>query len=435
MRIKNLTLKYDDTTIIEDVSTNFDEGDFIILAGYSGSGKSTFINGINKTGSAYMEGEIYIDDKRVDSFSADKLSKYIGSVLQNPDEQIIFDKVEDELAFPLENLNVDPKEIYKRLLKYSEKMNLNLNHKTDTLSLGQKQRLITSATLLMQQKILIFDEPFASLDKNGAIIVLDYLKELSSKGYIIILCEHRLELVMDYVNRYMLIKDKKLIEYSTKEELYNELEEKIDIYLESKRGHALIKLRDISIVFKDRVIIEDFNYTFYSGEKYIIKGENGSGKTTLINIITSLIKPTKGKVEYSFSKKDIFNKIGLVMQNPNYQLFMSTVKDEVYFRSKDDDFTKFLIEEFELGDILLSHPHALSEGQKRRVGFVSVLSNMPDILILDEPSVGQDYLNIKRMLGAIKELEKYKETTVITISHDERCVDNFGDKFIKVKKS
>ncbi len=151
-----------------------------------------------------------------------------------------------------------------------------------------------------------------------------------------------------------------------------------------------------------------------------------------MNLLAGLYRPTQGSILTPFKKRDIFKHVGFVMQNPNYQLFMPTVKAEFEFQAKSRDFMEELIEIMDLGTLLDRHPQSLSEGQKRRVGVAAILSMEPDILLMDEPSVGQDKASMERMLEAIKALSMKKELTTIVISHDERCDFALGDRALNI---
>src|SRR5699024_3294595 len=193
---------------IKNLNLKIDSGDFLFITGPSGGGKSTLLYSINGIIPYLKEGKIRGDIKYKDSSILDvetlERAKYIGSVLQNADEQIIFDKVEDEIAFPLENLKIDRKEIEERVLSALNIMNLEVNTNSSVLSGGEKQKLITATTLAMMQKILLLDEPLANLDQKSSQDLLETLKSLCEEGnYSVILVEHRLDWVLNYADKVL----------------------------------------------------------------------------------------------------------------------------------------------------------------------------------------------------------------------------------------
>ncbi len=445
LRIEDLSVRYNKSLpyIIQNANFDLEAGDFVLLTGISGCGKSTLIKALN--GILYteeqVEGKIILGDNDISNTDANFRSNYIGSVLQNADEQIIFDKVEDELAFPLENMALDRDEITKRILKYSTMMNLDIEQRTSKLSGGQKQSLITAATFGMERKILIFDEPLANLDNKAAIKLLENLKRLCiEKSYIVLFVEHRIDLLLKYVNKILYMNNGKVKTLNDNSRFKEYLDTRIKSIKEKLTSYSgmetpVFEITDLSYSVKGREILKNINYTFMKGGKYVILGDNGSGKTTFINLLTGIYKPSEGSLKTSISNKGRFKKIGLVMQNPNYQLFMPSVRQELSLQSKDDKYLEFLIAIMGLESLLDKHPHSLSEGQKRRVGVSAILSMMPEVLILDEPSVGQDYKHMSDMIRAISKLCSINpETTVISISHDLRCLNNLGDQFVNFTK-
>lgn len=442
LRLKNISAGYDREAdhVISDINFSVYEGEFILLTGLSGCGKSTLLKVINGilSGEEKVKGEIFVNGTSCTNLSPTERSLFIGSVLQNADEQIIYEKVEDELAFPLENLKKEPEEILKTIKYFSEMMEIDIYKSTATLSGGQKQRLITAATLGMKQKILVFDEPLANLDNKGAIKLLENLKTLcKEKGYSVIFAEHRIDLILKYCDRFMLMNSGKLQIFQNAKDMLKAIHHGMDFNLKQIKSpdnlnESLFSLENLHYNVNGKKILKGINYTFKKGGKYVITGSNGSGKTTLLNLIAGFYRPSSGKIISAFKKGD-FSNVGVVLQNPNYQLFMSCVREELEFQSKSSEFLSYLIEEFSLKNILDRHPHSLSEGQKRRLGVAMILSMKPDVLILDEPSVGQDFKNMKSMINAVSKLCDEKELTVISVSHDLRCYSFLGDIFLELR--
>ncbi len=206
VKLSDVTFKYDGAkeNVLENVSLNINYGEIVLLSGVSGEGKSTLLSIINGVipfvTPGKLSGSVEIGGEDVTKQKVSTRSKFVGTVLQNADEQIVYDFVNDEIAFGCENLNISPDEIEKRIEKYTALLHIDKSVRTKSMSGGQKQRLITSSTLAMEQKIIILDEPLANLDTDGAHILLGALKSLSEKGYAVLIVEHRLDVVKNYVD-------------------------------------------------------------------------------------------------------------------------------------------------------------------------------------------------------------------------------------------
>ena len=220
LSLKNVTFSYskDGKKILDNISFDLNYGEIVLLSGESGGGKSTLLSVINGvipfitpgelTGSVFVDGGDVTNDKI--SLRAEK----IGSVMQNADEQIVYGKTADELAFGCENLGIAENEITERITCASAFMGLDLDSLTRTLSGGQKQRLSAACVLSMGQRIIILDEPLANLDPAGAKILLNALRKLADSGYAVLIAEHRYDIVKEYIDRRVFISDGRLSNYN-----------------------------------------------------------------------------------------------------------------------------------------------------------------------------------------------------------------------------
>ncbi len=449
VEFKNYAFRYHNTVdwVLKDINFKLHHGELAVLSGLSGEGKSTLLYSINRIipniiqgeckGEFLLSGENALDKK------PSEVSKLVGSVLQNADSQIINNVVEDEIAFGCENMSMDAGSISEAINKSCQLMNLQAEWFTKTLSGGQKQRLITASILAMKQKILIFDEPLANLDLEGAHNLLLLLKELSKKGFAILIIEHRLDVVLPYADTVAWLSDGH-ISVSKPEE---RLEKYMGIIQLEPRNLPKIEktpcfqLKDIEYTVGSRTILKDLSFTLYKGERVVILGENGCGKTTLMRLLSRLIKPTVGSyqqyIEPAHKKKPSktwFKKLGFVYQNPNYQLFMPSVQQEVDYQAKDSQYAENMIQRFRLEELTNRHPQSLSEGQKRRLTIACVMAMEPEILLLDEPTVGQDYDGLKNILEQLQELHEKTNNTMVTITHDFRCAKAFADRILWMKE-
>lgn len=444
LEVKNLSLKYGNNIVFENLNLSFDYGQLVLIYGKSGCGKSSLfhiINGIIENASnASYSGDLLINSKSILEESVAKRSSYIGSVLQNPRDQIIFSSVEDELVFPMENIGLDKSEMHDRLRKYREELSF-YNTDTNNLSGGEQQKIMTYASLTMDQDIYILDEPLANLDLNQANELLSKLSDLAKKsGKLIIVFEHRLDLVRPYVDFEIDFEKVANLEKTNNESFRN-------IRNTNDYKSMVFKLEDINYSINKKTILENISFKVNLGEFITIVGDNGAGKTTLLSILSGLNKKYEGKIysDFSFENKNIISKknarklkVATVLQNPDYQLFMSTVLDELSLSTDDIEFRNWLVNRFDLKDLLNRHPLSLSEGQKRKLSIAVMLSMKPDVLILDEPSVGLDINSILQVIDGINEYNNLRiesgniPLTLISVSHDKTIIDNLSDKIVKL---
>lgn len=444
IELKQVSFSYDGKTkILENTDFTAEYGEVTLLSGHSGEGKSTLmyiVSGIipNVT-FGELSGEVRIAGEDIKGKKLGYICRKVGVVLQNADEQIIQKIVEDEIAFGCENLAFPPEKIQKQIDIVCNLLKLDKSWKCRTLSGGQKQRLITASTLAMGQKIIILDEPLANLDKDGAAMLMGMLRSLAKAGYCIIVIEHRLDMVLPFVDTVWHIGNKTVRKVENRQEYLLQQTAKIEdscpVYAEQS---PLFKLDKVAFsVRKEREILKDISLEIPKGGRTVFLGENGCGKTTLMRLIARLYKPTGGSITQYIDEKfrqkphgsrAWFKKVGVVYQNPDYQLFMPTVRQEISFGAKSEEYAAEIAELFGVKHLWERHPQSLSEGQKRRVSIAAVVACQPEVLLLDEPTVGQDYDGLCQMVEILNKLHEQTGNTMITITHDVRCAEALCDR-------
>lgn len=446
VEMRNYSFQYNESGafVLKDCNLTLNYGEFLVLSGLSGEGKSTLLSAINgvipNCVQGVQSGKILINGEDITGKRMSEISRLVGSVLQNADSQIVNEIIDDEVAFGCENMNIPPQEIGERVRRACALMELNPSWATQTLSGGQKQRLITASTLAMRQKILVLDEPLANLDLAGAHVLLKTLKELTRQGCAVLFVEHRLDVVLAYADRVAWLEQGQVHILNSKQEALERSMRRIpDVSGRRAAQEPCFDLRHVYFSAGGRTILKEINFTVNKGERVVILGENGCGKTTLMRIIAKLQKPTAGEVcqyvdpSIKKAKQKWFKKVGFIYQNPNYQLFMTQVFDEIGYQSESAENTEHYLRAFSLEALRERHPQSLSEGQKRRLSIAAVAAENPEVLILDEPTVGQDYDNLKMIVDTVNRIHDARGITMITVTHDYRCAQALADKVIWIR--
>ena len=282
-------------------------------------------------------------------------------------------------------------------------------------------------------------EPLANLDKDGAKLLMGTLRSLTKAGYCVVVIEHRLDMVLSFVDIVWHIGNQTVKKVENRQEYLMQQTAKIEDSCPAFTGNEpLFKLENVAFsVKKEREILKDITLEIPKGGRTVFLGENGCGKTTLLRLIAWLYRPTGGAItQYIDEKfkqkpkgsKAWYKKVGVVYQNPDYQLFMPTVRQEISFGAKSEEYAAEIAELFGVKHLWDRHPQSLSEGQKRRVSIAAVAACEPEVLLLDEPTVGQDYDGLCALVEILNKLHMQSGNTMITITHDVRCAEALCDK-------
>lgn len=463
--VENLSFRYRDRqeTAIRNISFEAKPGEVQLIAGASGCGKTTLIRCINglipRSYKGDVNGRVLVFGNDVRDWKLSQISQKIGTVLQDPERQILGTKVLNEVAFGLENLNVPREEILERAdqaLKF-----LNIFHlrerETFTLSGGEKQKVALAGVLAMRPSILLLDEPLASLDPASAQDALDTARFLADQGMTILMVEHRVEDVLRIHPERVIFMSEGEIRYlgslSGLSKVVNYREVKLpaeDIVERAKQddapaelkilpgaagrgeeGEALVKFEDVAFGYESDVeVLHGLNLEINRGDVIAVLGPNGAGKTTFVKHAIGLLKPKTGRVMVNgrdtkhSSVAQIAGTLGYVFQSPSHMLFAPTVREELSFGPKNLKHTKEQIEK-EVKEALRivnlieqeqDPPLALSFGQQKRVSIAAILAMQSRILVMDEPTAGQDYQNYMNFMDTILGLPSFE--AILFITHD-----------------
>ena len=417
----SFTYKNSNNKVLDRVNFKINKGECILLIGVSGSGKSTLIhlmNGLIPTlYEGQLEGEILFKNKDLKDIESYDISKNIGYVSQDPRGHFFTTNTTSELVFSMENYGIPLNEMKK---KYSELVNLlELEKLVDKniiyISSGERQKIAIGCSLSLEPEIIILDEPSSNLDFHMTKKLKQLIEKLKTKGYTIIIAEHRMYYIQNLIDRVLVINNGKVIEKTISDlESNNEVPlRSLDIFnlelenISCKNKELLMEINNIT--YKN--ILSNITTTVYKGDVIGLIGKNGVGKTTLLRLLSNIMKPNKGKI---VGKVVPF----LVMQDMDYQFFTESVESEMKFGSADNDLEKInsLLMKLGLTEFKDKIPFELSGGQKQRLLIaISALANV-NLLMFDEPTSGLDYVNMTKVSGILKDLSK--NSALIVATHD-----------------
>ncbi len=480
---------------LKDISFDIVKGEKVLILGPSGSGKSTLaqcLNGIiPNIHKGQAQGQVRIAGQNIFKQSIYDKSQLVSTVLQDPDGQFIGLTVAEDLAFALENDCADQSEMKDKVALWAERLDLTslLNHRPQDLSGGQKQRVSLAGVLIDESPILLFDELLANLDPKSGQETIDLIDKIHKEvGATTIIIEHRLEDVLYRpVDRILLVNDGTLLFNGSPDELLsstllleNGIREPLyvtvlrqlgfdtrdaqnlsqldaldlsdlvlpDRVLKDKRdslSDSILKVEGLSVSYGDNpAIIEDLSFSLKKGERLAIVGKNGAGKSTLAKALCGFV-PSQGKLTYKgqdISQDSIAERserIGFVLQNPNQMISQTMIFDEVALGLRLRGIEETEVEE-RVHEVLKTCGlysfrnwpiSALSFGQKKRVTIASILVLKPEIIILDEPTAGQDYKTYTDIMNFLDSLQKQGHT-IVMITHDMQLMLEYSDRCLVV---
>ena len=446
---------------IQNINLSLQAGQVTLLAGSSGCGKTTLMRCINglipHSYRGEMRGEILIHGQSVRGMGLSQISTHVGTLLQDPERQILGTYVLNEVCFGLESMGMSREEMLPRAYKALERLHiLHLKDKeTFYTSGGEKQKVALAGVLAMEPDILLLDEPLASLDPASAREALLAFRELADEGLSIMIVEHRVEDVLAIHPEKVLYMDDGKITYNGDSDGlmdavdYNRIKLPAPVVARRAKSHPvldfqptvpiidpqsqpLVSFQDVRFQYKQDTpeVLHGINLDIRAGEVIAILGHNGCGKTTTVKHALGLLKPSSGKVllEGVDSKKSTVataaKTIGYVFQSPSQMLFAATVREELAYGPKNLGFkpaqveenVNWAIETVHLEEELPTPPLALSFGQQKRVSIASVLSMRSRVLMMDEPTAGQDYWNYQSFMSTILQTPGFD--AIVFITHD-----------------
>ncbi|OIL00375.1 cobalt ABC transporter [Oenococcus oeni] len=390
----NQDINVEKKIILKKVNLSIDAGEFILLSGVSGSGKTTFINKI-----------------------VDEYQQTAARVFQNPDQQFTMETPLLELVFLLENLRFPSQKIGQKIDEILREFHLldKKNQFVYTLSGGEQQRLALAEAANLKSDLVILDEPFASVDRKNIAFLLDKVKDLKKAGKTIIVADHNPLIYQGLANRIFLFENQKvkILEKNNFDDFYQGFRYRNNFHLKQAHGNPRIKIQNLSVGFSNRLLLDNLKTEILNQENVLISGENGSGKSTLLKSIAGLQK-YEGKIKR-------YGRLSLAFQNSSDSFLKTTVDEEIQL-SKKKAFNHYLddqrqierwLKKLSLDKLLESSVYTLSGGEQKKLQILLLVIQAPEIVLLDEPFSGLDKKSVLNLISLLQE----SRSTKIFISH------------------
>lgn len=491
-----------DRPALRDVSLEIGETEMVLVTGPSGGGKSTLcrcLNGlIPHFHGGVLKGRVIVDGLDITEHQPREFATRVGMVFQDPENQLVGSDVERDIAFGLENVGVPAGEISERVEQSLSSLGISSLRTAPlaTLSGGEKQRVALAAAVAMRPAVLVLDEPTSELDPAGAREFMETLMNLRNEyGMTIVLVEHRLERVVDYCERTVVLDDGRVVADGATRGVLDSLVDQshgigvppmveiASIFRNGRmwQGKTPLSVEDAQSEFglvlppyvpesvrerprsfgKPRITTDELWFWYRqgvsvlsgitsmvaSGELLAVMGRNGSGKTTLVKHFNGLLKPSRGVVRVggvdtrTSPVSKLARTVGLVFQNPNDHLFADTVEEEILFTLKQLDVeaseaherTEEALARFDLARYRGHYPRSLSGGERQRVALASVVAARPEVLVLDEPTRGLEHGRKQELMEFLSEY-RADGKSVVLITHDVETVARHADNVLLLDK-
>lgn len=464
---------------LSGLDLHIEPGEKVLLLGPSGAGKSTLLHALagvlgaeedaDETGSLTIDGQ-----------NANGLRGRAGLMQQDPESQVILSRVGDDVAFGAENLSVDPTEIWCRVRSALSAVGLDvpLNHPTSHLSGGQKQRLALAGILAMQPGLILLDEPTANLDPAGVTEVRDAVaRVLEDTGATLVVVEHRVDAWIDVVDRVVVLEPGGGVSMDGRPDIvFPQARDRLiaaGVWVPGYSpaikpretigsGTPLLEAADLSVSrekarrrYQPDPAASDINVIVRRGQALSVTGPNGAGKSTFALTLAGLLPALSGSVDataefagtlgtnpFQWKARDLITRIGTVFQEPEHQFVTGRVYDELAFGPRqaglpDDDVAARvdeLLQRLRLEPLVGANPYTLSGGEKRRLSVATVLATRPEVLVLDEPTFGQDANTWAELASLLLDLLD-SGTAVVSVTHDAAFTRVLGGERLELEKA
>ena len=489
-QIENLSFSYpvaNGKPCLQDINLTIERGEYVVLCGASGSGKTTLLRQLKTALAPHGKktGSILFNGTPLEQVSPAQQAACIGYVMQNPDDQIVTDKVWHELAFGLESLGIDQKTMRARVAEMACYFGIaDWFHKdVATLSGGQKQLLNLASIMAMQPQVLILDEPTSQLDPLAATDFLNTVRKINLElGTTVIITEHRLEDIFPYADRAVVMDSGRIIANDTPrnigKQLYREnspmftaMPTAVRVFygargqgecpltvregrnwlsknyvnpevtglpaeVPAEKREIALSLTDLWFRYEKQSmdVLRGVTAEIPAGSLCAIVGGNGAGKSTTLKAISGNCKPYRGKVKIfgkateKYKGKELYRGcLAMLPQDPQSLFVKSTVRDELAEMTKDPEKLAQIASLCQVENLLDSHPYDLSGGEQQRTALAKVLLTEPKLLLLDEPTKGIDSFFKEKLAEILCKLRE-QGVTILMVSHDVEFCARYADQ-------
>ena len=484
LKIDNLSYRYPSRKqfTLKNINLTLADGEMLLLAGRSGCGKSTLIKAVSGLlGSeerGELQGAIYLQGEDISKWPPEKTGQLVGTVYQSPDDQLFAMTVADEVGFALENQGEEPEVIARKVSETLQLVGLGgfENYSIHKLSGGQRQRLALASILVTRPGLLILDEPVSQMNPQGVQSFMQLLVRLNREsGIAILMIEHRVNELCKYFSRLAVMQDGRIVYDGLVKDAWQAMTGRTDLGLREPQTVKLCRALQLSELTTDqgRIVqllrsecepapaaaqaqpagqqplleardlyytypgskeptLKKLQFTLYQGQITAIMGFNGAGKSTLMNLLGGLTQTQQGSLLLAGQPvgKQL-GKIGYLRQEPDLMLLADTVHEELCWKNHTitQQELQQLLEHMNLAEYADDFPLALSKGQRLRVVLGAMLAKKPSLLLLDEPTTGQDeqsLAEIRRLLLAYKE----QGGSIFICTHDMELAAQVADRVI-----
>lgn len=441
IKASKLSFRYPNQAVnaLDRMDLTVSPGETVLLSGPTGCGKSTL--GLSLCGaipaliSGRLSGHLRVNGHGVSTRPIRETARELGFLLQNVESQTFTHGVADEIAFGLENFSVPPKEMNQRVetaLKRVDGSHL-LNRSLSTLSAGERQRVMLAAMLALDQKVLVLDEPLAYLDHTARKSLLSLLGGLSEKGRSVLVFEHRRDLMATMDLREIYMEKGRKTQAPAVSQAFPKVRP-------CRPGKTALKFDRVSFAWphNQKPLFSNVSFRVRQQESVVLRGNNGSGKTTLMTMALGLVKPLYGVVTTwgldaaTTPPATLAAHGSLIFQLPDHQLYLPHVRQEIQSQARDRDTAAAELQAMGLTGLENRHPRSLSMGQKRRLTLAAALAGRPRLLLLDEPSVGQDDASLALIINRLDQFVR-RGGALLTATHDDRVARALGHRILEIE--
>ena len=460
VRFEQVSFQYEgsEELALRGVDLELHAGEFVLLTGPSGCGKTTLARCINGLAphlfAGRLTGRVLVGGQDTAAHKVAHLATLAGMVFQIPETQLFNLTPGDEVAFGCRNLGLPEAEVESRVAWALDAVGL-AGHRDRTLfklSGGEKQLTAIASVIAMRPRVLVLDEPLSSLDGRGVARVLEVLAHLNRDlGITVVVMEHRTPCLAGVADR-MIVMDRGRIVLDGPLDLMRQRSDRLArlgvrplhrVRCEepapasnpgaARHGEPAVSVENVRFAYNGHPVLRDVSLQVRHGEIVALVGDNGAGKSTLARLIAGALKPGAGKVRVSVEGAT-GQRVGLLLQNPTEQLFCDTVEEEVAFGPENLGMDSDLDRSLALADLAAQRTRSverLSGGEQQRLALAAILALKPQVLVLDEPTLGQDWGHLTRFMELVRELRS-QGAAVLLITHDAELAAMYADRQVRL---